>query len=53
MTEKDELKKAKGNYKASVKNKRLYDSQRDHLLSKMMGKPTPKWGGLKITVLNN
>jgi hypothetical protein len=45
-----ELKVAKANWKAALKNIELYKKRRDELLMRIVDSEVPKWGNIKIIV---
>ena len=47
-----EIKDAKRLHKQALRNKFGYKAQRDNLVKHLLGNPTPKWGGFKISLVN-
>lgn len=47
----DKLKKAKAEWKASMKNTEEYDANRRKLISRILTSRTPRWGSIKVGLL--
>ena len=49
---KEEIKVAKANHKESLKKKARYISKRDELVYQILQSVTPKWGAVKVSLIN-
>ena len=49
---KEEIKNAKRNHKRSLENRDRFNESRDKMLSNLFGYKLPKWGAIKVKLIN-